>query len=191
MFCRTKRQRESRWFYRHVLAEYIQQIPKSSCGASLWHRISSFVLQHTYKIWWVAMYCLKLQRWHFCWHSQSGSLYKIPQSVVGHIRLSISTQFVLQWACKECFAIFLPSDQTDVFPEEPFLSWWQNSVFPLGFVRNACKSSHIICYREDQPASLSHVQASIVRTCNCIYSMIQQRQRDIEYRETANDTRQR
>ncbi|XP_024387372.1 uncharacterized protein [Physcomitrium patens] len=33
--------------------------------------------------------------------------------------------------------------------------------------------------------------ASIVRTCNCIYSMIQQRQRDIEYREAANDTRQR
>jgi X breakpoint 2-interacting protein len=49
----------------------------------------------------------------------------------------------------------------------------------------------IICYWEDQPTSLSHVQASIVRTCNCIYSMIQQRQRDIEYRETANDTRQR
>jgi X breakpoint 2-interacting protein len=33
--------------------------------------------------------------------------------------------------------------------------------------------------------------ASIVQTCNCIYAMIQQRQRDIEYRETANDTRQR
>ncbi|KAG0619697.1 hypothetical protein M758_4G158000 [Ceratodon purpureus] len=33
--------------------------------------------------------------------------------------------------------------------------------------------------------------ASIVRTCNCIYAMIQQRQRDIEYRETANETRQR
>jgi X breakpoint 2-interacting protein len=33
--------------------------------------------------------------------------------------------------------------------------------------------------------------SSIVRTCNCIYAMIQQRQRDIEYRETANDTRQR
>ncbi|KAG0630759.1 hypothetical protein M758_1G202000 [Ceratodon purpureus] len=32
---------------------------------------------------------------------------------------------------------------------------------------------------------------SIVRTCNCIYAMIQQRQRDIEYRETANETRQR
>jgi hypothetical protein len=30
-----------------------------------------------------------------------------------------------------------------------------------------------------------------VRTCNCIYAMIQQRQRDIEYRETANETRQR
>lgn len=33
--------------------------------------------------------------------------------------------------------------------------------------------------------------SSIVRTCNCIYAMIQQRQRDIEYRETANETRQR
>ncbi|CAK9878294.1 unnamed protein product [Sphagnum jensenii] len=33
--------------------------------------------------------------------------------------------------------------------------------------------------------------ASIVQTCNCIYAMIQQRQWDIEYRETANDTRQR
>jgi hypothetical protein len=110
MFCWTERQRESRWFYRHVLAEYIQQIPKSLCGASLWHRISSFVLQHTYKIWWVAMSCLKLQRWHICWHSQSGSLCKIPQSVIGHIWLSISTQFVLQWTCKECFVftIFLP-----------------------------------------------------------------------------------
>ncbi|KAG0596333.1 hypothetical protein M758_UG244300 [Ceratodon purpureus] len=32
---------------------------------------------------------------------------------------------------------------------------------------------------------------SIAKTCNCIYAMIQQRQRDIEYRETANDTRQR
>lgn len=32
---------------------------------------------------------------------------------------------------------------------------------------------------------------AIVRTCNCIYAMIQQRQRDIEYRETANETRQR
>uniref|UniRef100_A0A7I4AAC6 Uncharacterized protein n=1 Tax=Physcomitrium patens TaxID=3218 RepID=A0A7I4AAC6_PHYPA len=33
--------------------------------------------------------------------------------------------------------------------------------------------------------------SSIVRTCNCIYAMIQQRQRDIEYREAANDSRQR
>lgn len=33
--------------------------------------------------------------------------------------------------------------------------------------------------------------ASVVRTCNCIYAMIQQRQRDIEYREAANDSRQR
>uniref|UniRef100_A0A7I4DVZ8 Afadin/alpha-actinin-binding protein n=1 Tax=Physcomitrium patens TaxID=3218 RepID=A0A7I4DVZ8_PHYPA len=32
---------------------------------------------------------------------------------------------------------------------------------------------------------------STAKTCNCIYSMIQQRQRDIEYREAANETRQR
>jgi X breakpoint 2-interacting protein len=30
-----------------------------------------------------------------------------------------------------------------------------------------------------------------VRTCNCIYAMLQQRQRDVEYRETANDMRLR
>lgn len=34
-------------------------------------------------------------------------------------------------------------------------------------------------------------QVSTAKTCNCIYSMIQQRQRDIEYREAANETRQR
>ncbi|EEF29293.1 Afadin- and alpha-actinin-binding protein, putative [Ricinus communis] len=32
---------------------------------------------------------------------------------------------------------------------------------------------------------------SIARTCNCIYSLLQQRQRDIEFRESANDQRQR
>lgn len=35
------------------------------------------------------------------------------------------------------------------------------------------------------------IQVSIAKTCNCIYAMIQQRQRDIKHRETANDTRQR
>ncbi|CAM6047426.1 unnamed protein product [Sphagnum compactum] len=38
---------------------------------------------------------------------------------------------------------------------------------------------------------LSAEPASVVRTCNCIYAMLQQRQRDVEYRETANDTRLR
>ncbi|CAM6075501.1 unnamed protein product [Sphagnum tenellum] len=38
---------------------------------------------------------------------------------------------------------------------------------------------------------LSADPASVVRTCNCIYAMLQQRQRDVEYRETANDTRLR
>ncbi|CAL9052304.1 unnamed protein product [Musa banksii] len=32
---------------------------------------------------------------------------------------------------------------------------------------------------------------SIARTCNCIYSLLQQRQRDIEFREASNDQRQR
>ncbi|XP_058207783.1 uncharacterized protein LOC131320898 isoform X1 [Rhododendron vialii] len=32
---------------------------------------------------------------------------------------------------------------------------------------------------------------SIARTCNCIYALLQQRQRDIEFRESANEQRQR
>lgn len=32
---------------------------------------------------------------------------------------------------------------------------------------------------------------SIARTCNCIYTLLQQRQRDIEFRESANEQRQR
>lgn len=32
---------------------------------------------------------------------------------------------------------------------------------------------------------------SVARTCNCVYSLLQQRQRDIEFRESANEQRQR
>ncbi|KAM0069805.1 putative envelysin [Helianthus debilis subsp. tardiflorus] len=32
---------------------------------------------------------------------------------------------------------------------------------------------------------------SVAQTCNCIYSLLQQRQRDIEFRESTNDKRQR
>ncbi|VAI87203.1 unnamed protein product [Triticum turgidum subsp. durum] len=32
---------------------------------------------------------------------------------------------------------------------------------------------------------------SIARTCNCMYALLQQRQRDIEFRESTNDLRQR
>lgn len=32
---------------------------------------------------------------------------------------------------------------------------------------------------------------SVARTCNCIYALLQQRQRDIEFRESANEQRQR
>ncbi|CAN8248390.1 unnamed protein product [Cochlearia groenlandica] len=44
------------------------------------------------------------------------------------------------------------------------------------------------------PASLdlfSNDPVSISRTCNCMYSLLQQRQRDIEFRESANEQRQR
>ncbi|XP_039035970.1 afadin- and alpha-actinin-binding protein-like [Hibiscus syriacus] len=44
------------------------------------------------------------------------------------------------------------------------------------------------------PASLdlfADDPVSIARTCNCIYSLLQQRQRDIDFRESANEQRQR
>ncbi|XP_020264170.1 uncharacterized protein LOC109840079 isoform X4 [Asparagus officinalis] len=44
------------------------------------------------------------------------------------------------------------------------------------------------------PASLDLFAAdpeSIARTCNFIHSLLQQKQRDIEFRESANDQRQR
>lgn len=44
------------------------------------------------------------------------------------------------------------------------------------------------------PASLDLFASdpvSIARTCNCIYALIQQRQRDVEFRDSANDQRQR
>ncbi|KAL9325970.1 hypothetical protein ACSQ67_006615 [Phaseolus vulgaris] len=44
------------------------------------------------------------------------------------------------------------------------------------------------------PASLdlfANDPVSIARTCNCIYFLLQQRQRDVEFRESANDQRQR
>ncbi|KAL6189097.1 hypothetical protein ACLB2K_040487 [Fragaria x ananassa] len=44
------------------------------------------------------------------------------------------------------------------------------------------------------PASLdlfANDPVSVARTCNCMYSLIQQRQRDVEFRESANEQRQR
>ncbi|KAM3394941.1 afadin- and alpha-actinin-binding protein isoform X2 [Capsicum annuum] len=44
------------------------------------------------------------------------------------------------------------------------------------------------------PVSLdlfAHDPVSIARTCNCVYALLQQRQRDIEFRESANEQRQR
>ncbi|KAI3444163.1 hypothetical protein Pfo_000828 [Paulownia fortunei] len=44
------------------------------------------------------------------------------------------------------------------------------------------------------PASLdlfANDPVSIARTCNCMYALLQQRQRDVEFRESANEQRQR
>ncbi|KAL0346038.1 UNVERIFIED_CONTAM: hypothetical protein Sradi_4435100 [Sesamum radiatum] len=44
------------------------------------------------------------------------------------------------------------------------------------------------------PSSLdlfSNDPVSVARTCNCMYALLQQRQRDIEFRESANEQRQR
>ncbi|KAG8372375.1 hypothetical protein BUALT_Bualt12G0059700 [Buddleja alternifolia] len=44
------------------------------------------------------------------------------------------------------------------------------------------------------PASLdlfSNDPVSVARTCNCIYALLQQRQRDVEFRESTNEQRQR
>ncbi|KAL0302242.1 UNVERIFIED_CONTAM: Afadin- and alpha-actinin-binding protein B [Sesamum angustifolium] len=44
------------------------------------------------------------------------------------------------------------------------------------------------------PASLdlfSNDPVSVARTCNCVYALLQQRQRDVEFRESANEQRQR
>eukprot|EP00249_Psilotum_nudum_P010131 c22352_g1_i2 orf=411-1475(+) len=39
--------------------------------------------------------------------------------------------------------------------------------------------------------SLANDPISVVRTCNCIYALLQQRQKDIEYRDSFNEQRQR
>ncbi|RXH71587.1 hypothetical protein DVH24_018942 [Malus domestica] len=44
------------------------------------------------------------------------------------------------------------------------------------------------------PASLdlfAKDPVSVARTCNCMYALVQQRQRDVEFRESANEQRQR
>ncbi|XP_042966108.1 uncharacterized protein LOC122299733 [Carya illinoinensis] len=44
------------------------------------------------------------------------------------------------------------------------------------------------------PASLdlfANDPVSVARTCNCLYSLLQQRQRDVEFRDSASEQRQR
>ncbi|OAE25109.1 hypothetical protein AXG93_3217s1250 [Marchantia polymorpha subsp. ruderalis] len=43
----------------------------------------------------------------------------------------------------------------------------------------------------DKEISSIALSASIVQTCNCLYALLQQRQRDIEFRDAANDQKQR
>ncbi|KAI4344412.1 hypothetical protein L6164_011643 [Bauhinia variegata] len=67
--------------------------------------------------------------------------------------------------------------QKDHIFELPTNTYLNQSLVTLGF-----------------PASLdlfANHPVSIARTCNCIYFLLQQRQRDVEFRESANDQRQR
>ncbi|MCO5552181.1 hypothetical protein L7F22_005692 [Adiantum nelumboides] len=38
---------------------------------------------------------------------------------------------------------------------------------------------------------LSNNPVAVIRSCNCIYALLQQRQRDIEFRDSSNEQRQR
>jgi hypothetical protein len=58
-------------------------------------------------------------------------------------------------------------------------------------MRRALRFLHVLFLKLTTPFLGSVMQVSIARTCNCIYALLQQRQRDIEFRESTNDQRQR
>ncbi|XP_021724940.1 afadin- and alpha-actinin-binding protein-like isoform X4 [Chenopodium quinoa] len=93
----------------------------------------------------------------------------------------------------------MPSSDTDsVFPSSPSLGFaMSSSEMNFADVNNL---EHCIKYLNQTlvtfgfSASLdlfANDPVSVARTCNCMYSLLQQRQRDIEFRESANEQRQR
>ncbi|KAK4797993.1 hypothetical protein SAY86_030319 [Trapa natans] len=71
---------------------------------------------------------------------------------------------------------------------------WEHAFANAGNLEHCAKYLNQTLVTFGFPASLdlfSNDPVSIARTCNCIYSLLQQRQRDIEFRESANDQRQR
>ncbi|XP_021724938.1 afadin- and alpha-actinin-binding protein-like isoform X2 [Chenopodium quinoa] len=92
----------------------------------------------------------------------------------------------------------MPSSDTDsVFPSSPSLGFAMSSEMNFADVNNL---EHCIKYLNQTlvtfgfSASLdlfANDPVSVARTCNCMYSLLQQRQRDIEFRESANEQRQR
>ncbi|XP_021724939.1 afadin- and alpha-actinin-binding protein-like isoform X3 [Chenopodium quinoa] len=91
----------------------------------------------------------------------------------------------------------MPSSDTDsVFPSSPSLGFAMSEM-NFADVNNL---EHCIKYLNQTlvtfgfSASLdlfANDPVSVARTCNCMYSLLQQRQRDIEFRESANEQRQR
>ncbi|XP_021723409.1 afadin- and alpha-actinin-binding protein-like isoform X1 [Chenopodium quinoa] len=93
----------------------------------------------------------------------------------------------------------MPSSDTDsAFPSSPSSGFvMSSSEMSFADVNNL---EHCIKYLNQTlvtfgfSASLdlfANDPVSVARTCNCMYSLLQQRQRDIEFRESANEQRQR
>ncbi|XP_010688482.2 uncharacterized protein LOC104902406 isoform X2 [Beta vulgaris subsp. vulgaris] len=92
----------------------------------------------------------------------------------------------------------MPSSDTDfAIPPSPTSSGFAMSELNFADVNNL---EHCIKYLNQTlvtfgfSASLdlfANDPVSVARTCNCMYSLLQQRQRDIDFRESANEQRQR
>ncbi|CAN0912421.1 Afadin- and alpha-actinin-binding protein [Linum grandiflorum] len=75
-----------------------------------------------------------------------------------------------------------------------FSSVGENKFADTGNLEHCAKYLNQTLVTFGFPASLdlfANDPVSIARTCNCIYFLLQMRQRDIEFRESANDQRQR
>ncbi|XP_021912738.1 afadin- and alpha-actinin-binding protein [Carica papaya] len=79
-------------------------------------------------------------------------------------------------------------------PQSAFSSIGEYTFADAGNLEHCTKYLNQTLVTFGFPASLdlfANDPVSIARTCNCLYSLLQQRQRDVEFRESANDQRQR